>query len=66
MHKTDMKILKFINTWTKATILSTFPMLRYSKTAKLTGTRRNLEGFHSYMNDNFINISQQIPYQGKI
>ena len=27
----DMKILKFTNTWNKATIHSTFPMLKYCK-----------------------------------
>ena len=27
----DMKILKYTNTWNKATILLTFPMLKYSK-----------------------------------
>ena len=43
-----------------------FPNVKILKAAKLTGTRRNLESFHSYMSDNSINKSLQIPDQYKL
>ena len=41
-------------------------ILKFTKTWNKPGTSRNLESFHSYMNDNSINRSLQIPDQYKL